>query len=88
MEQANRQLERLSPRYRLYAPKGSLTLEIIDRDMCDEHRFVSSLSGGETFVVSLALALGLSSMSSATWPSAACLLTRGSAIWIMSRLTS
>lgn len=64
VEQANRQLERLSPRYRLYAPKGSLTLEIIDRDMCDEHRFVSSLSGGETFVVSLALALGLSSMSS------------------------
>lgn len=64
VEQANLQLRHLSPRYQLYSPKGSLTLEIIDRDMCDEHRFVSSLSGGETFVVSLALALGLSSMSS------------------------
>lgn len=42
---------------------GRLTLEIIDRDMFDEHRYVSSLSGGETFVVSLALALGLASLS-------------------------
>ena len=32
--------------------------------MFDEHRYVSSLSGGETFVVSLALALGLASLSS------------------------
>ena len=43
---------------------GTLTLEIIDRDMFDEHRYVSSLSGGETFVVSLALALGLATLSS------------------------
>ena len=32
--------------------------------MFDQRRYVYSLSGGETFVVSLALALGLSSLSS------------------------
>ena len=39
-------------------------LEIIDRDMFDQKRYVTSLSGGETFVVSLALALGLANLSS------------------------
>ena len=43
--------------------KDSLVLEVIDHDMLDEHRYVSSLSGGETFIVSLALALGLASLS-------------------------
>jgi len=42
---------------------NSLFLEVIDRDLFDEKRFVNSLSGGETFVVSLALALGLASFS-------------------------
>lgn len=62
---ANTHLAHLTPRYRLSALPGTLTLEVIDRDMFDEHRYVSSLSGGETFVVSLALALGLASLSSA-----------------------
>lgn len=64
VEHANQQLRLLSPRYRLMAMPGSLNLEIIDRDMFDQRRYVYSLSGGETFVVSLALALGLSSLSS------------------------
>ena len=63
VESANRQLRHLSPRYELSAVPGTLTLEIIDRDMFDQHRYVTSLSGGETFVVSLALALGLASLS-------------------------
>ena len=63
VEQANRQLQQLCPRYELQVLSGSLYLEIIDRDMFDEHRYVSSLSGGETFVVSLALALGLATLS-------------------------
>lgn len=39
-------------------------LRVIDRDMADEVRGVHSLSGGESFLVSLFLALGLASMSS------------------------
>lgn len=61
---ANRHLSQLSPRYALYNRPGTLTLEIIDHDMFDQHRYISTLSGGETFVVSLALALGLASLSS------------------------
>ena len=60
---ANEQLRRLSSRYRLNHLPGTLSLEVIDRDMFDQHRPVSSLSGGETFIVSLALALGLSTIS-------------------------
>jgi len=63
---ANYHLRQLSRRYELCGIPGTLTLEVIDRDMYDEHRYVSSLSGGETFVVSLALALGLASLSTGT----------------------
>ena len=38
-------------------------LEVVDRYMLDQVRAVNSLSGGETFIVSLSLALGLSSLS-------------------------
>ncbi len=61
---ANHHLHQLSPRYELTPLPNTLTLEIIDHDMFDEHRYVTSLSGGETFVVSLSLALGLASLSS------------------------
>ncbi len=61
---ANHHLHQLSPRYELTPLPNTLTLEIVDHDMFDEHRYVTSLSGGETFVVSLALALGLASLSS------------------------
>ena len=62
---ANRHLADLAPRYRLErAPGANLELQVIDRDLADEVRSVNSLSGGETFLVSLALALGLSALSS------------------------
>ena len=61
---ANVQLRQLSRRYRLERVPDTLALQVIDQDMCDEIRTVHSLSGGESFLVSLALALGLSSLSS------------------------
>lgn len=60
---ANDHLNALSPRYRLAPGKVSdLALYIIDRDMDDEARGTRSLSGGERFLVSLALALALSGL--------------------------
>lgn len=61
---ANQQLADLTPRYRLRTHPGTLQLEVIDRYMLDQVRAVNSLSGGESFIVSLSLALGLSSLSS------------------------
>jgi len=64
LEQANLHLTRLHPRYRLSRiPKTDLDFLVIDGDLADEPRTVNSLSGGEGFLVSLALALGLSSLS-------------------------
>lgn len=62
---ANIHLQVLSSRYILERISGSLSLQIIDKDMGDEVRTIYSLSGGESFLVSLALALGLASLSSA-----------------------
>lgn len=60
---ANDHLHALSPRYRLARGAASdLTLHVIDRDMGDEVRGTRSLSGGERFLVSLALALALSGL--------------------------
>lgn len=62
---ANRHLLDIKRRYQLaQAPGLHLELQIIDREMGDEIRSVHSLSGGESFLVSLALALGLASLSS------------------------
>ncbi|MFO0999394.1 MAG: SbcC/MukB-like Walker B domain-containing protein [Planctomycetaceae bacterium] len=61
---ANHQLNNLAVRYRLERLPESLNLIVIDRDMGDERRSVHSLSGGESFLVSLALALGLASLTS------------------------
>lgn len=61
---ANEHLGRLSDRYRLESSFGSFV--ILVRDMHDggSLRSASSLSGGESFIVSLALALGLASFGS------------------------
>ncbi|WP_413616162.1 AAA family ATPase [Halomonas cupida] len=64
IDEANEHLAGLSRRYRLVRGGSALGLQIIDRDLADERRSVHSLSGGESFLVSLAMALGLASMAS------------------------
>ncbi|KQT89851.1 hypothetical protein ASG60_09260 [Methylobacterium sp. Leaf469] len=60
---ANAQLAALSPRYRLArGTTTDLALHVLDRDMGDHLRATRSLSGGERFLVSLALALALSGL--------------------------
>lgn len=60
----NKHLQELTRRYKLERIPDTLALQVIDLDMLNEVRTVHSLSGGESFLVSLALALGLSSLSS------------------------
>lgn len=65
VELANRHLSGLAPRYaleRVSGDGGDLGLQIIDREMADERRSTRSLSGGERFLASLALALALCSL--------------------------
>lgn len=59
---ANQQLETLSDRYKLQMPEGD-NLQVEDRHLGNTQRSVASLSGGETFKISLALALGLSDLA-------------------------
>lgn len=61
---ANIHLKALTSRYKIERIPSSLGLQVVDQDMGDEVRTVYSLSGGESFLVSLALALGLASLSS------------------------
>jgi exonuclease SbcC len=62
---ANSQLVKLSDRYLLIRDRDEpLELNVIDNYQAGEIRSTKNLSGGESFIVSLALALGLSRMSS------------------------
>ncbi len=62
---ANRQLVRLTDRYLLVRDEQRpLELNVVDNYQAGEVRSTKNLSGGESFLVSLALALGLSHMSS------------------------
>lgn len=62
---ANQQLARMSNRYLLVHDKQNpLELNVIDNYQAGEERSTKNLSGGESFLVSLALALGLSQMAS------------------------
>ncbi len=63
-ELANRHLIQLHGRYLLNKPNTQdLTLEIIDTYQADNVRSINTLSGGESFLVSLSLALGLSDLA-------------------------
>ncbi len=65
---ANRRLQHISGRYRLIikpnTDKNTDNLVVSDLDMGSQERAVQTLSGGETFLMSLALALALSDLAS------------------------
>jgi exonuclease SbcC len=62
---ANQQLQTMSDRYLLIRDEQQpLELNVIDRYQAGEIRSTKNLSGGESFIISLALALGLSQMAS------------------------
>ena len=62
---ANRQLQKMSDRYLLTRDNAQpLELNVVDNYQAGEIRSTKNLSGGESFIVSLSLALGLSHMAS------------------------
>ncbi len=62
---SNDYLEKISGRYRLsqIKEKQGLALEITDSLQANKKRSMKTLSGGETFIISLSLALGLSEIA-------------------------
>lgn len=62
LEAANRHLCQFAPRFRLFALPGQLTILAEDAENNNEALSGTSLSGGQKFMVSLALALGLADM--------------------------
>lgn len=65
IDYANIRLDGLSERYQLSKPtqENQKSLLVVDRHLGNTERAVTSLSGGETFKLSLALALGLSDLA-------------------------
>lgn len=62
---ANRQLQKMTDRYLLVRDAAQpLELNVVDNYQAGEIRSTKNLSGGESFIVSLSLALGLSHMAS------------------------
>lgn len=67
VQHANQQLEKMTDRYVLVQePSQPLALFVRDHYQAGEQRSTKNLSGGESFIVSLSLALGLSKMASQT----------------------
>jgi len=70
---ANEHLKKISGRYKLIMQNDIKKIDNLELDIIDEYqgghiRPMDTLSGGETFLVSLALALGLSDMASQNNP--------------------
>lgn len=66
LDHANARLADLKPRFALERGMGGdMLIQVIDNDMGGQVRGLHNLSGGERFLVSLALALGLAEMSTA-----------------------
>lgn len=63
---ANQYLHRLSERYTMTCQPGSLTILLRDEYQGGISRPTSTISGGECFLVSLSLALGLSALNKAS----------------------
>ena len=59
LEGANKHLENMAPRYRLHVVPGTLILKLEDKFNGYAARSTNTLSGGESFLCSLALALAL-----------------------------
>ena len=69
LDLANVHLYKLNRRYSLkmqeaYKPKEELNFNLVDHYQTDKERLVDTSSGGEKFIISLALALGLSDLAS------------------------
>ena len=79
---ANRRLEKLSDRYRLCVRRGehgepTMDFLVQDSHQADVERPLTTLSGGETFLVSLALALALSDFRAVRMPVETVLIDEG-----------
>ena len=59
LEAANKHLENMAPRYKLHVVPGTLVLKLEDQYNGYAARSTNTLSGGESFLCSLALALAL-----------------------------
>jgi exonuclease SbcC len=82
IEKANHHLARLSDRYRLTPAldddgRPRLSFAVMDRYQADEQRPLTTLSGGETFLVSLSLALALADFRTVRMPIETLLLDEG-----------
>lgn len=64
LSRANHYLKDITKRYRLESQQGSLNILIRDMEQGGVPRSTSTISGGESFIISLALALGLSTLGS------------------------
>ena len=63
LNKSNDYLIKISDRYSLSCQSSSLNIEVIDNYMGGRRRPVNMMSGGESFIISLALALGLSNLN-------------------------